>query len=104
MSRPARSSIAPHPIPSNGTLAHIEHARPRVCRAPGRARTLSRMTLEIRPHRPDEAEAFNRVPQVVFGNYTVPVRVPEPGQEVIRPEWTLCAFEDGELATTYAAY
>ena len=60
------------------------------------------MTLEIRPHRPEETDAFNHVPQIVFGNYTVPTRIPDP--PVILPEWSLCAFEDGELATTYAAY
>ena len=61
------------------------------------------MALEIRPYRPEEAEAFYRVPSIVFGNYQQPVRVPEDGTGIL-PEWSLCGFEDGELATTYAAY
>ena len=28
------------------------------------------MALEIRPYREEEAQAFYRVPQIVFGNYT----------------------------------
>lgn len=61
------------------------------------------MTLEIRPYREEETEAFYRVPSIVFGNYTGKPRDPSrPGG--VPPEWSLCAFEDGELATTYAAY
>jgi predicted acetyltransferase len=61
------------------------------------------MTLEIRPFRPEEAESFYRVPSIVFGNYRKPVQVPE-GARGILPEWSLCAFEENELATAYAAY
>jgi len=61
------------------------------------------MALEIRPYLPEEAEAFYRVPSIVFGNYRQPVQIPEGGMGIL-PEWSLCAFEDGELATTYAAY
>jgi predicted acetyltransferase len=61
------------------------------------------MTLEIRPFQPEEAESFYRVPSIVFGNYRKPVQVPELARG-IAPEWSLCAFEDGELATSYAAY
>ena len=61
------------------------------------------MTLEIRPYREEETDAFYRVPSIVFGNYaaTLPARTEA---SLVPPEWSLCAFEDGELATTYAAY
>lgn len=62
------------------------------------------MALEIRPYREEETEAFYRVPSIVFGNYTGKPREPERAEFVMRPEWTLCAFEDGELATTYGAF
>jgi predicted acetyltransferase len=61
------------------------------------------VALEIRPHRPEEAAAFARVGSICGGNYRSPIVVPEGGS-VIAPEWTLCAFDDGELATAYAAY
>ncbi|HEY8173961.1 MAG TPA: GNAT family N-acetyltransferase [Dehalococcoidia bacterium] len=61
------------------------------------------MALEIRPYREEEAPAFYRVPSIVFGNYTLQPRAQEPGSGIL-PEWSLCAFEDGELATTYAAF
>ncbi len=61
------------------------------------------MTLEIRPWRSDEADAASRVASIVFGNYTG--RPQDPAQpNTVLPEWSLGAFEDGELATTYAAY
>ena len=62
------------------------------------------MALEIRPYREEEAEAFFRVPSIVFGNYTG--RPPSPGEggATIIPEWSMCAFEDGQLATTYGAF
>jgi predicted acetyltransferase len=63
------------------------------------------VALEIRPYREEEKQAFYRVPSVVFGNYT---GTPEPteteGGFGIIPDWSLCAFEDGELATTYGAF
>lgn len=62
------------------------------------------MTLEIRPYREEERAAFNRVPQIVFGNYTGQLPGDDGGIGVILPEWSLCAFEDGELATTYGAF
>ena len=66
------------------------------------------MTLEIRPYRPEESDAFNRVPSIVFGNYTGIPRSETPeaqrGPDLLPPELSLCAFEDGTLATTYAAY
>ncbi|MBW2061651.1 MAG: GNAT family N-acetyltransferase [Deltaproteobacteria bacterium] len=57
------------------------------------------MALEIRPARPEEMEEFKSIPATVF--------LPPPAErsEVpMRPEWTLCAFEDGRLATSYAAW
>ena len=63
------------------------------------------MALEIRPYREEEIRAFRRVPEIVFGNYAGEDRVPQ--QDVgmgIGPEWSLCAFEDGQLATTYGAF
>jgi predicted acetyltransferase len=64
------------------------------------------MALEIRPYRPEEAQAFRRVPSIVFANYSgEPAEPPDPNSGLdIPPEWSMCAFEDGELATTYAAY
>ena len=63
------------------------------------------MALEIRPYREEEHAAFARVPSIVFGNYTGQDRPPPPGGDIgIRPEWSLCAFEDGQLATTYGAF
>ena len=53
----------------------------------------------------EEWEAFNRVPGIVFGNHTgKPFDPALPQNQVVRPEWTLAAFEDGEVATTYGAY
>ena len=66
------------------------------------------MPLEIRPYRPEESDAFNNVPSVVFGRYTGIPRSETPpekkGPDLIPPEISLCAFEDGVLASTYAAY
>ena len=62
------------------------------------------MTVEIRPYREEEAAAFFRVPSIVFGNYRGDApRDAAPGLD-IPPELSLCAFEDGVLATTYAAW
>ena len=63
------------------------------------------MALEIRPYREDEAQAFARIPAIVFGNYAGEDRVvADRGGIGIRPEWSLCAFEDGQLATSYGAF
>jgi predicted acetyltransferase len=59
------------------------------------------VALEIRPHLPEETDAFYRVPAIVFGHYT---GQPFAGPRIMLPEWTLCAFEDGELATAYGAF
>jgi predicted acetyltransferase len=62
------------------------------------------MALEIRPYREEEVQAFYRVPSVVFANYTGQDMDLSQSRFNIRPEWSLCAIEDGDLATTYAAY
>jgi predicted acetyltransferase len=66
------------------------------------------VTLEIRPYLPEESDAFNRVPAIVFGNYTGKLRSETPveqrGPDLVPPELSVCAFEDGTLASTYAAY
>lgn len=61
------------------------------------------MSLEIRPYREDETAAFDRVGGIVFGNHTGKPRDPAAGV-YIAPEWTLCVFEEGILASTYAAF
>ncbi len=55
------------------------------------------MGLEIRLAKLEEMEEFRRVASTAL------VMSPEVLQGV-RPEWTLCAFEDGKLATAYAAW
>jgi len=56
------------------------------------------MGVEIRAARSEEMEEFQRV----FS--TSLLMPPRPSAENrISPEWTLCAFEDGKLATAYAA-
>jgi predicted acetyltransferase len=60
------------------------------------------VTLEIRPLRPDEMQQFD---QNVHTGFSVPLPNADPERpREIKPEWTLCALEDGELATTYAAF
>ena len=39
---------------------------------------------------------------IVFGNYSL--QPPPETPNLVMPEWSTCVFEDGELATTYAAY
>jgi predicted acetyltransferase len=53
------------------------------------------MEVEIRAARLDEIEEFRRVANTAL---LVPV------SENLRPEMTLCAFEDGKLTTSYAAW
>lgn len=55
------------------------------------------MTIEVRPARAEEMPEFARV---VAGSLAMPAdRFAD-----LRPEWTLCAFDDGRLATAYAAW
>jgi predicted acetyltransferase len=56
------------------------------------------MALEIRPVKPEELDEMNRIVQTNFAS---------PQREVVLkmpPELTLCAFCDGKMATTYAAW
>ena len=55
------------------------------------------MKLEIRAARADEMEEFGRVASTAL------VESPELIRRV-PPEYTLCVFEDGKIATTYIAY
>ena len=55
------------------------------------------MGVEIRPARPEEMEEFYRVTNAAQ-------MLPRGEVRGIRPEWTLCAFEDGKLATTYSSW
>ena len=55
------------------------------------------MTLEIRPIKAREKEAFNRNVRTAFA-------IQEEHDLKIPLEWTLCAFEDGRLATSYMAW
>lgn len=53
------------------------------------------MSFEIRPIRPEELDAFNAIVRTVFaGDDQMHVPMPE--------DWTLCGFEDGVMATSYA--
>lgn len=55
------------------------------------------MEVEIRAVKPEEMEEFKRVAStslVISPDY----------MRGVQPEWTLCAFEDGKLATSYAAW
>lgn len=55
------------------------------------------MSCEIRPIKPEELDEMNRI---VRTNFAIPgeMKVKMP------TEWTLCAFCDGRMATTYAAW
>jgi predicted acetyltransferase len=61
------------------------------------------VALEIRPLKPDEMKQFEENLRIAFSAPPRPRDEPERPQEFL-PEWTLCAFEDGKLATTYAAF
>lgn len=55
------------------------------------------MAVEIRPARPEEMEQFYHVARTAL---SLP-----PGEDFgVNPAWTLCAFEDGKLATSYGAW
>ena len=55
------------------------------------------MEPEIRPALAEEMEEFTRCVRTGFGH-------PQEFKLNLRPEWTLCAFSDGKLATSYAAW
>jgi len=56
------------------------------------------MTVEIRPVKPEELDEFMRVESSFFGGGDSEDPV------IMRPEWTLCAFDEGKLATSYGAW
>ncbi|MBW2624524.1 MAG: GNAT family N-acetyltransferase [Deltaproteobacteria bacterium] len=59
------------------------------------------MGVEIRPANKEEMKEFRRSTEIAF----LPSPTEQPELETqMRPEWTLCAFEDGKLATSYAAW
>jgi predicted acetyltransferase len=55
------------------------------------------MALEIRPIKPEESDEMNRIVRMNFASQ---------GEALLKmpPELTLCAFCDGKMATTYAAW
>lgn len=55
------------------------------------------MGIEVRAARPEEMEQFSHVASTAL------LISPEV-IKAVRPEWTFCAFEDGKLATSYAAW
>jgi predicted acetyltransferase len=56
------------------------------------------MALEIRHIKEEEFDAFNRNVRIAFA-------APDETHNIEVPvEWTLCAFEDGKLATSYMAW
>ncbi|MCP4751025.1 MAG: GNAT family N-acetyltransferase, partial [Proteobacteria bacterium] len=57
------------------------------------------MTLEIRPAKAEEMEEYRRLMAASY----LPSPDDQPNIEV-RPEWSLCAFEDGKLAATYGSW
>jgi predicted acetyltransferase len=57
------------------------------------------MTLEIRAARPEEMRRFMEVDGIAFAREGDP-----DDHHWLRPEWTMCAFEDGEMTTTHAAF
>ncbi len=59
------------------------------------------MGVEIRPAHKEEMKEFKHSTETAF--LPSSSEPPEPPEQM-RPEWTLCAFEDGKLATSYAAW
>jgi predicted acetyltransferase len=55
------------------------------------------MSCEIRPIKPEELDEMNRIVRINFA-------IPGEMKLKMPSEWTLCAFCDGRMATTYAAW
>jgi predicted acetyltransferase len=55
------------------------------------------MSCEIRPIKPEELDELNNVSRISFG-------FPGDMKVKIPPEWTLCGFINGRMATTYAVW
>ena len=60
------------------------------------------MNVEVRPARADEMVEFRRVLGYVFADSEFDPESEE--NALVVPEWTTCAFVDGQLASTLAAY
>ncbi len=60
------------------------------------------LAFEIRPLTSEELPALDDMMVAVFAGEALPEG--ERMSSRLQPEWTLCGFEDGDLATTYAAY
>lgn len=58
------------------------------------------MSIEIRPAAPDEMEDYRRA--ALASLVLSPEQAPPTAVQAISPEMTLCAFVDGQLATSYA--
>lgn len=57
------------------------------------------MAVEIRPAKKEEMEEYKHLMTTSF------LPLPEGMPDIaVRPEWTMCAFEDGKLVTTFAAW
>lgn len=63
------------------------------------------MAVEYRPARPEEMRQFVYSSRLGFGGSTSDAEVERVlGFDELRPEWTLCAFDDGELASQMATF
>lgn len=60
------------------------------------------MPIEIRPAAPEEMDAYRRV--ALASLVLSPEQAPPSAIQAISPAMTLCAFVDGRLATSYAAW
>jgi hypothetical protein len=54
-------------------------------------------SLVVRPAEPEEMADFSKI-------VALSLAMDPRSFEMLRPEWTLCAFEEGQLATCYAAW
>ena len=64
---------------------------------PHSALSTQHSALTVRPAEPEEMDEFARI-------VSLSLAMDRHAFEALRPEWTLCAFESGRLATCYAAW
>ncbi|MGI8550817.1 MAG: GNAT family N-acetyltransferase [Dehalococcoidia bacterium] len=57
------------------------------------------MSLEVRAAQPEEMRRFVWGDLVAFGSQPTPANIERELEMPLRPEWTLCAVEDGEIAS-----
>lgn len=63
------------------------------------------MAIEYRPAKPDEMRAFALAGQLGFGQSTAEAAVEQQRTAwPVQSEWTLCAFDDGVIASKMAAF